>query len=125
MAIMNYLCVCVFTFSSVSGNIRRQFSGPPETSFLLLHQQVDDAFFPPHSPRFFLSRTDQSASCVCVCVRDVLPFPLELPEAIAKATSHKELESISHMGIGGSINSLSFTGFTRFRVMVWVPLGRC
>ncbi|XP_029924802.1 ras and Rab interactor 2-like [Myripristis murdjan] len=34
------------------------------------------------------------------CVsRDVLPFPLELPEAIAKATSHKELESISHMGI--------------------------
>ncbi|KAM8835861.1 uncharacterized protein ACB058_016977 isoform 3-T3 [Synchiropus picturatus] len=30
---------------------------------------------------------------------DVLPFPLELPEAIAKATSHKELESISHMGI--------------------------
>ncbi|XP_045895590.1 ras and Rab interactor 3-like isoform X2 [Micropterus dolomieu] len=31
--------------------------------------------------------------------RDVLPFPLELPEAIAKATSHKELESISHMGI--------------------------
>ncbi|KAM9331829.1 uncharacterized protein KZ484_017097 [Pholidichthys leucotaenia] len=34
------------------------------------------------------------------CVsRDVLPFPLELPEAIARATSHKELESISHMGI--------------------------
>lgn len=32
--------------------------------------------------------------------RDVLPFPLELPEAIAKAASHKELESISHMGIG-------------------------
>lgn len=31
--------------------------------------------------------------------RDVLPFPLELPEAIARAVSHKELESISHMGI--------------------------
>lgn len=30
---------------------------------------------------------------------DVLPFPLELPEAIARAASHKELESISHMGI--------------------------
>ncbi|KAK7925907.1 hypothetical protein WMY93_008217 [Mugilogobius chulae] len=30
---------------------------------------------------------------------DVLPFPLELPEAIARAQSHKELESISHMGI--------------------------
>lgn len=30
----------------------------------------------------------------------MLPFPLELPEAIAKAASHKELESISHMGVG-------------------------
>uniref|UniRef100_A0A3B4B311 SH2 domain-containing protein n=1 Tax=Periophthalmus magnuspinnatus TaxID=409849 RepID=A0A3B4B311_9GOBI len=37
-------------------------------------------------------------SFYCVS-RDVLPFPLELPEAIARATSHKELESISHMGI--------------------------
>ncbi|XP_008304512.1 ras and Rab interactor 2-like [Stegastes partitus] len=37
-------------------------------------------------------------SFYCVS-RDVLPFPLELPDAIAKATSHKELESISHMGI--------------------------
>ncbi|XP_029029663.1 ras and Rab interactor 2-like [Betta splendens] len=37
-------------------------------------------------------------SFYCVS-RDILPFPLELPEAIAKATSHKELESISHMGI--------------------------
>ncbi|XP_073336256.1 uncharacterized protein [Pagrus major] len=37
-------------------------------------------------------------SFYCVS-RDVLPFPLELPEAIAKASSHKELESISHMGI--------------------------
>ncbi|KAL1252862.1 hypothetical protein QQF64_017555 [Cirrhinus molitorella] len=34
------------------------------------------------------------------CVsRDVLPFTLELPEAIAKASSHKQLESISHMGV--------------------------
>ncbi|KAM9836847.1 ras and Rab interactor 2 [Aulostomus maculatus] len=30
--------------------------------------------------------------------RDVLPFPLQLPEAIAKATSHRQLETISHMG---------------------------
>ncbi|KAK1882700.1 Rab interactor 1 [Dissostichus eleginoides] len=37
-------------------------------------------------------------SFYCVS-RDVLRFPLELPEAIAKASSHKELESISHMGI--------------------------
>uniref|UniRef100_A0A3B3VQX6 Uncharacterized protein n=1 Tax=Poecilia latipinna TaxID=48699 RepID=A0A3B3VQX6_9TELE len=41
-------------------------------------------------------------SFYCVS-RDVLPFPLELPEAIAKASSHKELESISHMGIGEGI----------------------
>lgn len=32
--------------------------------------------------------------------RDVLPFTLELPEAIAKASSQKQLESISHMGVG-------------------------
>ncbi|XP_034470854.1 ras and Rab interactor 2 isoform X2 [Hippoglossus hippoglossus] len=33
------------------------------------------------------------------CVsRDVLPFPLELPDAIAKATTHRQLEAISHMG---------------------------
>lgn len=38
-----------------------------------------------------------------VCLRDVLPFPLELPEAIARAASHKELESISHMGIGEGV----------------------
>ncbi|XP_041656546.1 ras and Rab interactor 1-like isoform X2 [Cheilinus undulatus] len=37
-------------------------------------------------------------SFYCVS-RDVLPFPLELPEAIARASSHKELESISHMGV--------------------------
>ncbi|KAK0154987.1 Ras and Rab interactor 2 [Merluccius polli] len=30
--------------------------------------------------------------------RDVLPFPLQLPEAIARATSHRQLEAISHMG---------------------------
>ncbi|XP_026154516.1 ras and Rab interactor 2 [Mastacembelus armatus] len=30
--------------------------------------------------------------------RDVLPFPLQLPEAIAKAATHRQLEAISHMG---------------------------
>ncbi|XP_065806507.1 ras and Rab interactor 2 [Labrus bergylta] len=30
--------------------------------------------------------------------RDVLPFPLELPDAIANATTHRQLEAISHMG---------------------------
>ncbi|XP_077597755.1 ras and Rab interactor 2 isoform X3 [Stigmatopora nigra] len=33
------------------------------------------------------------------CVsRDVLPFPLQLPDAIAEAGTHKRLEAISHMG---------------------------
>ncbi|KAJ3589369.1 hypothetical protein NHX12_010214 [Muraenolepis orangiensis] len=45
------------------------------------------------------------------CVsRDVLPFPLELPEAIAKATSHKQLESISHMGIEFWSSQLNYRG---------------
>ncbi|XP_033961521.1 LOW QUALITY PROTEIN: ras and Rab interactor 2 [Pseudochaenichthys georgianus] len=30
--------------------------------------------------------------------RDVLPFPLQLPEAILKAATHRQLENISHMG---------------------------
>ncbi|XP_030635183.1 ras and Rab interactor 2 [Chanos chanos] len=34
------------------------------------------------------------------CVsRDVLPFPLELPEAIAQASTHSHLETISHLGL--------------------------
>ncbi|KAI1902619.1 hypothetical protein AGOR_G00017800 [Albula goreensis] len=45
------------------------------------------------------------------CVsRDVLPFPLELPEAIVKATSHKQLESISHMGVEFWSSQLNFRG---------------
>ncbi|XP_077597756.1 uncharacterized protein rin1b isoform X4 [Stigmatopora nigra] len=37
------------------------------------------------------------------CVsRDVLPFPLQLPDAIAEAGTHKRLEAISHMGRAGS-----------------------
>ncbi|XP_067084948.1 ras and Rab interactor 1 [Osmerus mordax] len=45
------------------------------------------------------------------CVsRDVLPFTLELPVAIAKATSHKQLESISHMGVEFWNSQLNFRG---------------
>ncbi|KAL2094817.1 hypothetical protein ACEWY4_009536 [Coilia grayii] len=45
------------------------------------------------------------------CVsRDVLPFTLELPEAIAKASSHKQLESISHMGVEFWSSQLNFRG---------------
>ncbi|TRY93547.1 hypothetical protein DNTS_022869 [Danionella cerebrum] len=31
--------------------------------------------------------------------RDVLPFPLELPEAITQALTHSQLEGISHLGL--------------------------
>ncbi|XP_076836518.1 ras and Rab interactor 1 isoform X2 [Brachyhypopomus gauderio] len=45
------------------------------------------------------------------CVsRDVLPFTLELPEAITKASSHKQLESISHMGVEFWSSQLNFRG---------------
>ncbi|KAI5096746.1 ras and Rab interactor 1 [Silurus meridionalis] len=45
------------------------------------------------------------------CVsRDVLPFNLELPEAIAKASSQKQLESISHMGVEFWSSQLNFRG---------------
>ncbi|KAI1898524.1 hypothetical protein AGOR_G00073240 [Albula goreensis] len=40
--------------------------------------------------------------------RDILPFPLELPEAIAKASSHRQLESLSHMGIEFWSSPLNF-----------------
>jgi len=40
---------------------------------------------------------------VYVFNRDVLPFPLELPEAIIQATTHTQLESISHLGLGKNI----------------------
>lgn len=35
-------------------------------------------------------------------LRDVLPFTLKLPEAIASATTQKELEEVAQLGAGGS-----------------------
>ncbi|XP_061595505.1 ras and Rab interactor 1-like [Cololabis saira] len=48
-------------------------------------------------------------SFYCVS-RDVLPFPLELPAAITRAASHKQLESISHMGVEFWSSHLNFRG---------------
>ncbi|XP_058867764.1 ras and Rab interactor 1-like isoform X1 [Acipenser ruthenus] len=48
-------------------------------------------------------------SFYCVS-RDVLAYPLALPEAIAKATSHKQLEAISHMGVEFWSSALNFRG---------------
>ncbi|XP_062262324.1 ras and Rab interactor 1-like isoform X1 [Platichthys flesus] len=81
----NVLCVRLVDDSVPS--FVRQFGIREEQSTLCLETS---AISFPDLPRLI--------SFYCVS-RDVLPFPLELPEAIAKATSHKELESISHMGI--------------------------
>lgn len=35
-----------------------------------------------------------------VCLRDVLPFMLKLPEAIASAKTQKELEEVAQLGAG-------------------------
>uniref|UniRef100_A0A8C6TMA2 Uncharacterized protein n=1 Tax=Neogobius melanostomus TaxID=47308 RepID=A0A8C6TMA2_9GOBI len=67
------------------------FPKPKSVAFSLVTSAVNF----PDLPRLI--------SFYCVS-SDVLPFPLELPEAIARATSHKELESISHMGIGNFVN---------------------
>uniref|UniRef100_A0A3Q1FVE1 Uncharacterized protein n=1 Tax=Acanthochromis polyacanthus TaxID=80966 RepID=A0A3Q1FVE1_9TELE len=82
--------------------VRNLFFFPKFCFFIFFH------FTPCSSKCFFFfyiyanihgfARTNVSVS-VLYRVRDVLPFPLELPDAIAKAASHKELESISHMGI--------------------------
>lgn len=45
--------------------------------------------------------------------RDVLPFPLELPDAIAKATTHRQLEAISHMGQGKGWNPVIILDLSR------------
>ncbi|KAA0720177.1 Ras and [Triplophysa tibetana] len=45
------------------------------------------------------------------CVsRDVLPFTLKLPDAIARASSRKQLESISHMGVEFWSSQLNIRG---------------
>lgn len=83
----NVLCVRL-TDDSVPSFVQ-QFGIREEQSSKTLSLETSAISF-PDLPRLI--------SFYCVS-RDVLPFPLELPEAIARATSHKELESISHMGI--------------------------
>lgn len=39
---------------------------------------------------------------VCCNFRDILPFTLKLPEAIASAKTQKELEEVAQLGPGGS-----------------------
>uniref|UniRef100_A0A3Q2XXV3 Si:ch211-168d1.3 n=1 Tax=Hippocampus comes TaxID=109280 RepID=A0A3Q2XXV3_HIPCM len=59
---------------------------------------------PPLPPAFALESSALGFPDLCrlvafYCVsRDVLPFPLQLPDAIANATTRRQLEAISHMG---------------------------
>lgn len=60
--------------------------------------------------------------------RDVLPFPLELPDAIIQATTHTQLESISHLGLGKNaclsrpFPPLFLTFKTKLAIFAAVPL---
>ncbi|XP_077089464.1 ras and Rab interactor 1 [Siphateles boraxobius] len=60
--------------------------------------QEEDSAFSLESSAISFPDLCRLVAFYCVS-RDVLPFTLELPEAIAKASSHKQLESISHMGV--------------------------
>ncbi|CAL9685327.1 unnamed protein product [Knipowitschia caucasica] len=79
--------LCVRLADNSEPSFVQQFDIQEENSNFSL---VTSAFSFPDLPRLI--------SFYCAS-SDVLPFPLELPEAIARASSHKELESISHMGI--------------------------
>ncbi|XP_051284869.1 ras and Rab interactor 2 isoform X2 [Dicentrarchus labrax] len=65
---------------------------------------VKECFICEEDSTFALESSSLSFPDLCrlvafYCIsRDVLPFPLQLPEAIAKATTHRQLEAISHMG---------------------------
>ncbi|KAJ7996335.1 hypothetical protein DPEC_G00236030 [Dallia pectoralis] len=61
--------------------------------------------------RAALSFPDLCRLIAFYCVsRDVLPFPLQLPEAIVRASSQKELKSIAHMGVEFWSSPLNFRG---------------
>ncbi|KAL0993928.1 hypothetical protein UPYG_G00115660 [Umbra pygmaea] len=71
-------------------------------------REVDSTF---SLERAALSFPDLCRLIAFYCVsRDVLPFPLQLPVAIVKASSHKQLESISHMGVEFWSSPLNFRG---------------
>ncbi|XP_024144416.1 ras and Rab interactor 2 isoform X1 [Oryzias melastigma] len=65
---------------------------------------VQECFISEEDSTFALESSALSFPDLCrlvafYCIsRDTLPFPLQLPEAIAKATTHRQLEAISHMG---------------------------
>ncbi|XP_037544360.1 ras and Rab interactor 2 [Nematolebias whitei] len=65
---------------------------------------VKECFISEEDSTFALESSALSFPDLCrlvafYCIsRDVLPFPLQLPEAITRATTHRQLEAISHMG---------------------------
>ncbi|CAF91101.1 unnamed protein product, partial [Tetraodon nigroviridis] len=75
------------------GELGAQFSRPVSPGGLLLHQQVSQRDRPGRRP----APQNTFSPAVLVC-RDVLSLPLQLPDAIARAATHRQLEAISHMG---------------------------
>ncbi|XP_028330092.1 ras and Rab interactor 3 isoform X2 [Gouania willdenowi] len=65
---------------------------------------VQECFICEEDSTFALESSALSFPDLCrlvafYCIsRDVLPFPLQLPDAIAEASTHRQLEVISHMG---------------------------
>lgn len=103
--------VCSIT-SFCLGELRAQLPWFVSIGGLLLYQQVLHWFITSLVIKPSQKRDFKHVHChtltfffpfvvvVVVVCRDVLPFPLQLPDAIAKATSHRQLEAISHMGQG-------------------------
>ncbi|TRY54138.1 hypothetical protein DNTS_034823 [Danionella cerebrum] len=88
--------------------VRLADDGIPSFLKQVVIQEEDSAF---SLERSAISFPDLFRLIAFYCVsRDVLPFTLELPEAIAKASSHKQLESISHMGVEFWNSHLNFRG---------------
>lgn len=93
----------LFINSLLFGKLSYQFPRSVQTRCLLLCQSVwirIDYVLSTTTARLSTTIKYFYSIIVDLYFRDVLPFTLELPEAIAKASSHKQLESISHMGVG-------------------------
>lgn len=49
--------------------------------------------------------------CFFISLRDILPFTLKLPEAIASAKTQKELEEVAQLGAGTIASFFTILGY--------------
>lgn len=80
--------------------------------YINIHRYIDTSAFEVS----LLTYSILLCSCICfqshlspvhLSLRDVLPFTLKLPEAIASATTRKELEEVAQLGAGSLICHLT------------------